>query len=99
MLIATASNGLIFGLFSGQPLMIFGSTGPFLVFEEMIFNVTSFLVIKLKEEINNLISFFFSKKFCKHKLCIEFLPARFWVALWVFVYTLIITAFEGVFIV
>ncbi len=39
MLIATCMNGVIFGLFSGQPLMILGATGPFLVFEEMIYNV------------------------------------------------------------
>lgn len=33
MLIATSMNGIISGLFSGQPLMILGPTGPFLVFE------------------------------------------------------------------
>jgi hypothetical protein len=37
MLIATSLNGVIFGLLSGQPLMIFGATGPFLVFEDMIY--------------------------------------------------------------
>ncbi|RNA18758.1 anion exchange 2-like isoform X2, partial [Brachionus plicatilis] len=37
MLIATSMNGIIFGLFSGQPLMILGPTGPFLVFEEMLY--------------------------------------------------------------
>jgi len=39
MLIATSLNGIISGLFSGQPLIIYGSTGPFLVFEEMLFFV------------------------------------------------------------
>jgi solute carrier family 4 (anion exchanger), member 2 len=38
MLIGTSVNGIIFSLFSGQPLMIMGPTGPFLVFEEMLFN-------------------------------------------------------------
>ncbi|CAF0838647.1 unnamed protein product, partial [Brachionus calyciflorus] len=38
MLVATSINGIVFGLFSGQPLMIFGATGPFLVFEEMLYN-------------------------------------------------------------
>ena len=42
MLLATSLNGIFFGLFSGQPLMIFGATGPFLVFEEMIFIVSYF---------------------------------------------------------
>lgn len=40
MLIATSLNGIIFGLFSGQPLMIFGATGPFLIFEEMLYEVS-----------------------------------------------------------
>jgi hypothetical protein len=39
MLLATSLNGIVFGLFSGQPLMLFGATGPFLVFEEMLYNV------------------------------------------------------------
>ncbi len=39
MLMATAANGIFFALFSGQPLMIFGSTGPMIVFEEMLFIV------------------------------------------------------------
>jgi solute carrier family 4 anion exchanger 3 len=43
MLIATALNGVIFSLFSGQPIMIFGATGPFLVFEEMLYNVTPYI--------------------------------------------------------
>ena len=39
MLLATSLNGIIAGLFSGQPLMIYGATGPFLVFEEMLYYV------------------------------------------------------------
>jgi hypothetical protein len=50
MLIATSLNGVIFGLFSGQPLMILGATGPFLVFEEMLYNVY-FIVIIFKKNI------------------------------------------------
>ena len=41
MLIATASNGVFFALFSGQPLMLFGSTGPMIVFEEMLYIVSN----------------------------------------------------------
>lgn len=41
MLLATSINGVFFGLFSGQPLLIFGPTGPFIVFEEMLYNVRS----------------------------------------------------------
>ena len=36
MLIAVALNGIISGFFSGQPLMIMGPTGPFLVFEILV---------------------------------------------------------------
>ena len=44
MLIAVAANGLFFAIFSGQPLMIFGSTGPMLVFEEMLYIVSETLL-------------------------------------------------------
>lgn len=47
MLIATSMNGVIFGLFSAQPLMILGSTGPFLVFEEMLYMVLTLFPISL----------------------------------------------------
>ncbi len=40
MLLATSANGLFFSMFSGQPLMILGPTGPFLVFEEMLYWVS-----------------------------------------------------------
>ena len=44
MLLATSINGIIFALFSGQPLMIFGATGPFLVLEEMLYYVRTLLL-------------------------------------------------------
>ena len=34
MLVSVFSCGIIFALISGQPLLILGSTGPLLVFEE-----------------------------------------------------------------
>ena len=40
MLLATSINGVIFGLFSGQPMLILGPTGPFLIFEEMLYLVS-----------------------------------------------------------
>jgi MFS superfamily sulfate permease-like transporter len=39
MLMASSINGFLFGLVSGQPLLILGPTGPFLVFEEMVYDV------------------------------------------------------------
>lgn len=43
MLLGTSINGVFYALFSGQPLMIFGATGPFLVFEEMLYKVSHIL--------------------------------------------------------
>ncbi|XP_076313045.1 electroneutral sodium bicarbonate exchanger 1-like isoform X4 [Tachypleus tridentatus] len=37
-LLSGAINGLLYGLFSGQPLNILGSTGPVLVFETIVFS-------------------------------------------------------------
>jgi hypothetical protein len=47
MLLATSINGVFFSLFSGQPLLIFGPTGPFVVFEEMLYNVRFFFGLHL----------------------------------------------------
>lgn len=40
MIVATAVSGIIFGLFAGQPLIILGATGPMLVMEESIYNLS-----------------------------------------------------------
>ena len=37
-LLACCIGGVLFSLFSGQPLTILGATGPMLVFEEILFN-------------------------------------------------------------
>ena len=39
-LLATSMSGVLFGLFAGQPLMIVGTTGPILVFEQATFDVS-----------------------------------------------------------
>ena len=41
MLISTAFCGVIFSLFSGQPLIIIGATGPVVVFEEVLYKVSA----------------------------------------------------------
>jgi hypothetical protein len=43
MLIAASINGFLFGFVSGQPLLILGPTGPFLVFEEMVYDVSVYV--------------------------------------------------------
>ena len=39
-LLSTSINGMIFSLIAGQPLIIIGTTGPILVFEEIVHKVT-----------------------------------------------------------
>jgi len=39
-LVATSVSGVIFSLFSGQPLLIVGTTGPLLLFDEALFTVS-----------------------------------------------------------
>ena len=40
MILATALSGVLFALFAGQPLIIIGATGPLLVFEKSIFQLS-----------------------------------------------------------
>ncbi|CAF4988494.1 unnamed protein product [Rotaria socialis] len=46
MLIAASVNGFLFAFVSGQPLLILGPTGPFLVFEEMVYDVSKSIIEK-----------------------------------------------------
>ena len=39
-LVATAVAGVFFALLAGQPLIIVGTTGPLLLFDESLFNVS-----------------------------------------------------------
>ncbi len=45
MIVGSAVCGVIFALFSGQPLVIIGVTGPILVFEENLYSVS---IIRLR---------------------------------------------------
>lgn len=40
-ILSTSFSGVLFGLFSAQPMMILGATGPVLVFEESLYQVWS----------------------------------------------------------
>ena len=40
MLVMTSVGGIVFALFSAQPISIVGCTGPLLVFEESLFRVS-----------------------------------------------------------
>ncbi|XP_054277122.1 band 3 anion transport protein isoform X2 [Macrosteles quadrilineatus] len=51
-LVATASSGVFFALFGGQPLLIVGTTGPLLLFEESLYsfcqqNGIEYLIIRV----------------------------------------------------
>lgn len=41
-LVATCIAGIIFALLAGQPLVIVGTTGPLLLFDESLYNVSMF---------------------------------------------------------
>ena len=45
VIFATCLCGVLFGLFAGQPLIIIGTTGPVLVFEQTIYNVSTTIFI------------------------------------------------------
>lgn len=45
MLVGVSIIGLVFAIFSGQPLLIVGATGPLLVFEEALSEVSSLYYI------------------------------------------------------
>lgn len=40
-LVATSAAGVVFALLAGQPLVIVGATGPLLLFDESLFNVSA----------------------------------------------------------
>lgn len=45
-LLATSICGVLFSLTSGQPLIIVGTTGPILVFEEVVATVSTFIFLR-----------------------------------------------------
>ena len=53
-LLATSMCGMLFSLFAGQPLIIVGTTGPILVFEEATYQVRLQLNIFAIQEHNPL---------------------------------------------
>ena len=42
-ILAAAVTGIVFALFSGQPMNILGSTGPMLVLESILFNLCEYV--------------------------------------------------------
>lgn len=38
-IVCAALSGIVFGLFSGQPLNILSATGPTLIFEKIIYDI------------------------------------------------------------
>lgn len=39
-LVATSLSGIVFALISGQPLLVIGTTGPLLLFDESLYGVS-----------------------------------------------------------
>ena len=93
MLIASSVNGFLFGFVSGQPLLILGPTGPFLVFEEMVYDVRIERVDACGSAVPLLL----------FQLC-QSLQADFWtvrccVSLWTTFFIILLVAFEGSFMI
>lgn len=44
-ILCTSISGMLFSLFCGQPLLLIGPTGPVLVFEQSLYNVSLTLVV------------------------------------------------------
>ncbi len=93
MLIASSINGFLFGLVSGQPLLVLGPTGPFLVFEEMVYDVKYFFIFEKNYSIDR---FFF--QLCQ-SLNADFWTVRCCVSLWTTFFIIILVAFEGSFMI
>jgi MFS superfamily sulfate permease-like transporter len=92
MLIASSVNGFLFGFVSGQPLLILGPTGPFLVFEEMVYDVSVSRCVTRCTLVH-----------CILQLC-QSLQSDFWtvrccVSLWTTFFIIILVAFEGSFMI
>ena len=51
LLLGTAIFGLMFALFAAQPLTIIGATGPILIFEGGLFQVTCFFFFQIQIQI------------------------------------------------
>ena len=47
LLLGTTICGILFSIFSGQPLLIVGFTGPLLVFEEGVYSVSILILTEL----------------------------------------------------
>lgn len=43
-LVSTSAAGIIFALLAGQPLIIIGTTGPLLLFDESLYSVREIII-------------------------------------------------------
>lgn len=91
MLIASSVNGFLFGFVSGQPLLILGPTGPFLVFEEMVYDVSVSRFVARPALLRSL-------QLCQ-SLQSDFWTVRCCVSLWTTFFIIILVAFEGSFMI
>jgi hypothetical protein len=92
MLLGVSVSGLVFAFFSGQPMLIVGATGPLLVFEEALYQVTQWPHLHSA-----------SSRCNDFQICglmgLDFISLRVWVGLWVTAITLLVVALEGSFLI
>ena len=96
MLIASSVNGFLFGFVSGQPLLILGPTGPFLVFEEMVYDVSVSRFIARRALLRCCLLLLL--QLCQ-SLQSDFWTVRCCVSLWTTFFIIILVAFEGSFMI
>ena len=101
LLVSTSLCGIIFSLFSCQPLLIVGHSGPILVFEQSLYQVRSQSQLHpsmVFDFLPNDIIFFYFFQFCD-LLSVDYLPTRFWVGVWLLLIAVTVVMLEGSFLV
>ena len=94
-LVSASVNGVLWHLFSGQPLNIINSTGPVLVFERLLYNLCGYVLLQIC-----LFVYKFIKTFHLFRMWgFAFLEFRFWVGMWMALMMLVIVAFDLSFLV
>lgn len=89
-MVAGSICGVVFSLFSGQPLIILGSTGPVLVFEKILVHFCECVLKTLIRKPWLMLTVKLSRS--NH---LDYLEFRFWVGLWVGLTMLILVATDA----
>ena len=89
--------GIVYGIFSGQPLTILGSTGPVLVFENILYDFCKCgrrLSVNLRQltDFNWIFWCLFMKR---RRNELDYLGLRFWIGMWIAIILFILVAVDA----